>query len=435
MAQQGAKKTVPRLRFPEFRNLEGWAEYNLGEISMFVTERVGTASCTPYTITSGIGLVSQKEKLGRTIAGNSLKNYVVLQTNDFAYNKSATKAFPQGFIARYTGSERAAVPNSIFSCFRVDEEMVSPAFLENQFAANLHGKWLRNRIAVGARAHGSLQVSDDDLMALPVPLPSGTKSLVEQQKITDCLTSLDEVIAAQGRKVEALKAHKRGLMQQLFPREGETRPCLRFPEFQNAPEWHGESLARLGHFLSPLSGKTASDFDCGDAKFIPYSNVFEHAFTDAAALRAVNVSAGERQNSVRKGDVFFTVSSETPADAGMSSVLLEDIDDCYLNSFCALFRFSEASAVDSVFAGYFFRSPPVRSYLASNAQGTIRYNISRSVFQELQLLLPTLGEQRRIAGCLSFVDTQIAAKSSQLAALKTHKQGLMQQLFPASGVG
>src|SRR5690606_17307678 len=146
-----------------------------------------------YTITSGVGLVSQQEKLGRTIAGNSLKNYIVLQRDDFAYNKSATKAFPQGFVARYVGEERAAVPNSIFTCFRVKEDKVAPAFLDNLFATNLHGSWLRNRIAVGARAHGSLNVSDDDLMDLPVPLPGGSLSLAEQQKIADCLTSLDEV--------------------------------------------------------------------------------------------------------------------------------------------------------------------------------------------------------------------------------------------------
>lgn len=112
---------VPQLRFPEFRNAGEWFTIELGEISQFVTERAGTTICTPYTITSGVGLISQEEKLGRTIAGNSLKNYIVLQKNDFAYNKSATKAYPQGFIACYLGDDRAAVPNSIFTCFRVNK--------------------------------------------------------------------------------------------------------------------------------------------------------------------------------------------------------------------------------------------------------------------------------------------------------------------------
>ena len=171
MAKRGAKTATPRLRFPEFRQTGEWTTAALGTITQLINERVGTTDCVPYTVTSGIGLVSQQDKLGRTIAGQSLKNYIVLQRDDFAYNKSATKVYPQGFIARYCGSERAAVPNSIFTCFRITDETVHPVFLENLFLSNLHGNWLRGRIAVGARAHGSLNVSDDDLMTLPVPLP------------------------------------------------------------------------------------------------------------------------------------------------------------------------------------------------------------------------------------------------------------------------
>jgi len=218
--KQAKQPLVPRLRFPEFRDAGEWNTVELGKLSRLLTERVGSTTCTPYTITSGVGLISQEEKLGRTIAGNSLKNYLVLQYNDFAYNKSATKAYPQGFITLYTGDERAAVPNSIFTCFRVDQNQAIPTFLDALFTSNLHGKWLRARIAVGARAHGSLQVSDDDLMATPVPLPNGTSSLEEQQKIADCLSSLDDLIEAQSHKLELLKAHKKALMQQLFPSGG-----------------------------------------------------------------------------------------------------------------------------------------------------------------------------------------------------------------------
>ena len=188
MAKEGKTAVVPKLRFPEFKK-GGWSSAELGRFASFVTERVGTTECIPYTVTSGEGLISQQEKLGQTIAGNSIKNYIVLQHDEFAYNKSATKAFPQGFIARYAGTDRAAVPNSIFTCFRVDNNVVEPAYLDYLFSSNLHGKWLRTRITIGARAHGSLNVSDDDLMALPVPLPEGPASLDEQQKIADCLTS------------------------------------------------------------------------------------------------------------------------------------------------------------------------------------------------------------------------------------------------------
>lgn len=231
-----SKRTLtPKLRFPEFR--EQWDEVELSQLANPISDRVGTMSCIPYTVTSGLGLVSQEEKLGRTIAGNSLRNYIRLQKGDFAYNKSATKAYPEGYIARYLDEVKAAVPNSIFTCFRVASEKVDPAYLDFLFAGNLHGRWLRKFLTIGARAHGSLNVSDDDLMALPVPLPSPP----EQQKIAECLSSLDGLIAAEGRKLAALRDHKCGLMQQFFPQPGQTQPRLRFPEFQNAGEWVSDS--------------------------------------------------------------------------------------------------------------------------------------------------------------------------------------------------
>ena len=125
------------------------------------------------SVTTGVGLLSQEEKFGRTIAGNSYKNYIRLQTNDFAYNKSATKEFPQGYIARFSGTTDAAVPNSIFTCFRPDAAAIIPEYLDHLLHGNHHGRWLRKYIMVGARAHGALSVSDDALMSMPVPLPAG----------------------------------------------------------------------------------------------------------------------------------------------------------------------------------------------------------------------------------------------------------------------
>ncbi|MBK6595744.1 MAG: restriction endonuclease subunit S [Burkholderiales bacterium] len=144
------------------------------------------------------------------------------------------KSIQKRFLTLYNGVKLAAVPNSIFTCFRVNGTSPYPPYLKYLFAGNLHGQWLRKFIQVGARAHGSLSINDGDLLALPVPLPSGQSSLKEQQKIADCLSSLDELIAAQARKVDALKTHKKGLMQQLFPREVETQPRLRLPEFRDA---------------------------------------------------------------------------------------------------------------------------------------------------------------------------------------------------------
>ena len=424
-------RVVPNLRFPEFRGAGDWHFEPLSDIAKLISERAGTSKCVPMSVTTGVGLLSQEEKFGRIIAGNSYMNYIRIQTNDFAYNKSATKEFPQGYIARYRGMRDAAVPNSIFTCFRPDAAAVIPEYLDHLLHGNHHGRWLRKYITVGARAHGALSVSDDDLMSMPVPLPPAPASRAEQLKIADCLGSLDDLIVAAARNLGALRQHKIGLMQRLFPRPGETVPRLRFPEFRNAADWKTEILGTQGRFLSSLTGKTAKDFDTGGAAFVPYMNVFSNAFTNVTELRSVNVGKDESQNAVARGDVFFTVSSETPEEAGMSSVLLERIDNCYLNSFCALFRFDKGRSPDSVFLGYLLRSAPVREYLSRGAQGATRYNISRATFRSLPILIPSGAEQKKIADCFGPLDDLIATEDRKLDSLRQHKRGLLQQFFPS----
>ncbi|MBS0556765.1 MAG: restriction endonuclease subunit S [Proteobacteria bacterium] len=427
MAKQGEKTVTPRLRFPEFRGAKDWTLIELRQLAEFVTERVGATECIPYTITSGVGLVSQQEKLGRTIAGNSLKNYVLLQRNDFAYNKSATKTFPQGFIARYIGDERAAVPNSIFTCFRTNGEVINPVYLDGLFSTNLHGNWLRTRIAVGARAHGSLNVSDEDLMDLPVPLPDGPSSLTEQRKIADCLTSLDELIAAQGRMVEALKAHKRGLMQQLFPREGEAHPRLRFPEFRDAPEWAAgkasdivEVLQGYG-FPERLQGNKEAEFPfykvsdisaCVDAGGTFLADAKNHI--DAAVLEEL------RARLLPAGTTVFAKIGEAIRSNKRAIVTRP----CLVDNNAAGVKALQGLAEDR-FVYYLWSQIPLIEY-----SGGVVPAVNKSTIEQIQVRYPDIDEQQRIADCLSSLDTKIAAASSQLSSLRLHKQGLMQQLFP-----
>lgn len=210
-------------------------------------------------------------------------------------------------------------------------------------------------------------------------------------------------------------------------------PKLRFPEFRGAKAWEEKTLGNEGELYSSLTGKAGADFDAGEARFVTYMNVFSNAFVDPNALRFVDVKEGENQNAVASGDVFFTISSETPDEVGMSSVLLEDLENCYLNSFCALFRFYEGKRPNSVFTGYLLRQPLVRGYFTKKAQGSTRFNLSKDAFRNLPLLVPTPAEQQKIAECLSSVDELIAAQARKVDALRTHKKGLMQQLFPREG--
>lgn len=418
---------APTLRFPEFQDAEPWAAFELGSLSRFVTERVGATACTPYTITSGVGLVSQQEKLGRTIAGNSIKNYIVLQKNDFAYNKSATKAYPQGFIAIYASDDRAAVPNSIFTCFRVDQNLVIPSFLDKLFYFNVHGKWLKRRIAVGARAHGSLQVNDDDLMAVPLPMPKGSRSLAEQQKIADCLSSIDELITAEIRKLETLKTHKKGLMQQLFPRNGETVPRLRFPDFLEAGEWKIKSLGTVctvlqGYgFPETLQGRTE-----GQYPFCKVSDISRSVAENGGSLsKAANyVSANDlatlRAKLVPIGATVFAKIGEALRLNRRAFVQCECLID---NNAVGI------KAIPGVANDYFIYLLSQLIDLNDHCGGAVP-SVNKSTLEAIEVVVPEVDEQEKIAASMSYHDELIRSQEKKIDVLKIHKTGLMQQLFP-----
>ena len=208
-------ETAPRLRFPEFRDAEGWSAPMLAEISKLIDERVGDRKLTPISISAGIGFVPQVEKFGRDISGEQYRRYTVIRDGDFVYNKGNSIRFPQGCIYDLQGWGEAAAPN-VFICFRLKEGYEN-GFFRQYFEKNIHGIQLKKYITSGARSNGLLNISKETFFAIRIPLPSKA----EQQKIADCLGSLDDVIAMQARKVDALKTHKKGLMQQLFPRMDE----------------------------------------------------------------------------------------------------------------------------------------------------------------------------------------------------------------------
>ncbi|MFB9140919.1 restriction endonuclease subunit S [Maritalea porphyrae] len=382
------------------------------------------------SITSGVGLVSQMEKFGRIIAGDSYKNYLQLKKNDFAYNKSATKEYPEGFIALYTGEELAAVPNSIFTCFRIKGEAVSPKYLNYLFLGNLHGRWLRKFIEVGARAHGSLSINNSDLLALSVPVPPGPNSLKEQQKIADCLASADALIEAQGRKVEALKAHKKGLMQQLFPQEGETKPRLRFPEFDGTGKWEECEFPNV-IFFQEGPGIMAVDFHDHGVPLVRLSGLSGQSVTLEGCnyLDPAKVLKKWEHFRLEVGDIVVSCS----ATLGRPAI----VDDAAAGAvfYTGLIRFRPKSRrLDAGYLEVFLGSPSF-SWQAEAAAvgGGIRHFGPTHLRGMKAPLPPSVDEQQRIADCLTSLDVLITAETQKLDTLKTHKKGLMQQLFPQIG--
>ena len=407
---------VPKLRFPKFIKNPEWSVYALKDFSNPITRRAGTKKYTLLSITSGVALVSQMEKFGREIAGGAYKNYIVIEQGDFAYNKSSTKQFPEGYIAKLNNYKNGAVPNSIFTCFRIADEEVCKIFIDYIFQSNYHGSWLRKFIAVGARSHGSLNIEDVHLWSLPIALPE----FAEQQKIADCLTSLDDLIAAENKKLEAHRVYKKGLMQKLFPAEGETVPKWRFPEFRDSGEW---ALKKLGSFAKVLMCKRIHTHETsgdGDVPFYKIGTLGNQA--DAYIAQELFNLYREKYNYPKIGEVLLTCSGT------VGKCLPYDGMDAY-------YQDSNIVWIDNPTLEL---SNEMLLYIMSNVNwaklnSTTITRIYGDDLRDLMLKFPkSESEQQKIAGCLLSLDNQISAQTEKIETLKQHKKGLMQGLFPSA---
>lgn len=262
-----------------------------------------------------------------------------------------------------------------------------------------------------------LEVSKKDFSRFKIPVPP----LAEQRKIAEVLGLWDKAIEKQSQLIEQLTLRKSGLMQQLLTAK------RRLPVFSGP--WKKVRLGDIGDTYNGLSGKNKDDFEYGNAQFIPYINVFSNERIDTNNLGCVQIEPNEQQNTVKYGDIFFTVSSETPDEVGMASVLLEYLDNTYLNSFCFGYRLNDFSTLNPFFAAYLFRTEHFRSYMSVLAQGSTRFNISKKEVMKLKIDLPTIEEQTAIAQVLTVADREIELAQQKLELLRQQKRGLMQQLL------
>ncbi|WP_394678766.1 restriction endonuclease subunit S [uncultured Sphingobacterium sp.] len=192
--------------------------------------------------------------------------------------------------------------------------------------------------------------------------------------------------------------------------------------------WKLKNLGDLGATYNGLSGKNKDNFGFGKP-YIQYKQVFDSSKIEIKNCGFVEILENEKQNTVRYGDVFFTVSSETSKEIGMSSVLLEHTNETYLNSFCFGYRPFSFQVLNPLFSSYFFRSEIFRNEIIKLAQGSTRYNLSKVELMKLNISLPCLDEQITIGEFLSFIDAKIQIEKKLLRNYQLKKQYLLQNLF------
>jgi type I restriction enzyme S subunit len=422
----GGKDLMPKLRFPEFEEADGWKEMPLQKLARPVTDRVTTGDAANVLSLSGEhGLVLQSEYFGKRIAGDSTDRYLKIRKDDFVYNDRTTKASSFGTIKRlsaYTGG----IVSPIYKCFRF-QSGENPAFWEWYFESGSHNPALGGLINEGARA-GRFNISVTQFLSTNAWRPDEA----EQQKIAECLDSVDALIAAQGRKVEAQKAHKRGLMQQLFPQEDETQPRLRFPEFRSAGQWKEKSLSTLCDVKHGYAFEGEFFANEGEYVLLTPGNFYESGgYRDQGSKQKYYTGEIPAGYVLNQGDLLVAMTEQAKGLLG-SPILVPESNRFLHNQRLGLVTNRPGVEWANEFFFHFFNTDAVRKAIQASASGAKVRHTSPTKIGDIVSSYPTsVAEQQCIADCLTSLDDLIAAETRKLDTLKTHKKGLMQQLFPA----
>lgn len=404
---------IPRLRFPGFTG-----EWQEKPLSSFLSEHrtKSDGRCEVHSVSVSKGVVNQIEYLGRSFAAADTSKYNLVKPNDIIYTKSPTGAFPYGIVKQNKNPYNVIV-SPLYAVYTPINKYIGyilDSYFESPVATN---NYLVSLIQKGAK--NTIQISNDTFISKSLFMPTDE---AEQEKIAGCLMALDEFIAAQGQKVEALKERKRGLMQQLFPQQGETTPRLRFPGFTG--NWQEKKLSDVFTRLTRKNSENNKNILTISAQ---YGLISQLEFFK----KSVAASDVTGYYLLHKGDFAYNKSSSQGKPVGAIKPL-KLYDKGVVSTLYICFRCKDPNAIS--FWEQYFESGIFDKEIMSIAQEGARnhglLNVSTNDFFCLNIKMPSPNEQQKIAACLASLDEIIATESAKLEALKVHKRGLMQQLFP-----
>lgn len=416
---------VPKLRFPGFS-----APWAYEPLAKFLKEHKlkNTAGRDVFSVSMEYGIVNQIELLGRSFAAADTSHYTIGRRYDVVYTKSPLKAFPFGIVkqCKFDGEVALSPLYGVFSPPNPHVGLMIEAYFESPNRAK---KFLSPLCQKGAK--NTLQITNTTFLSGRLPLPAEP---AEQQKIAECLSSVDELISAQARKVDELKTHKKGLMQQLFPREGETQPRLRFPEFQNAGEWEESPLSDF--ILSLNAGVSVNSGDSRPADknelgVLKTSAITKGQFNPDENKVVLAESELSRLREHVTGGTIIMCRKNTPALVGANAYVEATHQNLFLPDL--LWAAKPRAGVSMRFLAFILGSEKGRTALSKLAKGSSASmsNITKPEVLAFSVMAPSPAEQHHIASCLSSLDALITTETKKLEVLKTHKKGLMQQLFPS----
>ncbi len=407
MVKQSKTLVVPRLRFPSFREAEGWDLRRGDDLFDAINSRASSGGLPILAITQEYGAIPRGEiDYHVSVTEKSVESYKVVERGDFIIS---LRSFQGGIeYSRYRG-----ICSPAYVVLRRkgegSDDYFRYLFKSTRFILQL----TRNIEGLRDGKMISYKQFSDQLIQVPRP--------PEQRKIADCLTSLDEMIGAQRLKVKALRTYKRGLVRRLFPRAGEALPSLRFPEFRGEPAWKEVKAGTL----------FANRAERGSTSLPIYSVTITEGLVRRTSLdrRIDDLAEASGNKKAYQHDIAYNMMRMWQGASGVA------YEECMVSP--AYVVLSPQSGVYSPFYGYLFKLPQMLRLFTSHSRGLTedRLRLYYQDFSNIPLPYPDVREQEKIAYCLFSLDARIAIESEKLDALKSHKTGLMQQLFPAAAEG
>jgi len=401
--REAGRGLVPRLRFPEFREDGEWSKEKIGAVASL---HKGKGISKAEIVANGIHPCIRYGEL-YTIYGETIHE-TISSTNVDASELFLSKR--NDVIIPASGETKIDIAKA--SCVMSDDialggdlNVIRSSQNGIFFSYQLNGP-LRLSIAKVAQGDTVVHLYPTQIGQLDVFIPS----LNEQQKIADCLSSLDDLITAEAQKLDTLKVHKKGLMQQLFPSEGETVPKLRFPEFREAGEWEEKTLSALAENLDnrriPV---TESDRIKGAIPYYGASGIVDYIHNFIFDEDLLCISEDGANLVSRSTPIAFSITGKT-----------------WVNNHAHVLKFA-SRYVQKIVEDY-LNLISLEDYLTGMAQP----KLNRAMLDTIPVPIPPDEcEQQKIASCLSSLDDLITAQTQKIDLLKSHKKGLMQQLFPS----
>jgi type I restriction enzyme S subunit len=411
MTEQPDNKT-PRIRLKGFSGK--WDEKSIGKILSEAKRQIVLKDDERYELVTvkrrNGGVVSRGHLFGREIL---VKNYSQLLTGDFLISKRQVVHGATGIVPFELN--KAIVSNEYLVAIGNNE--IATEFLTLIASLpDMRKKFFLSSYGVDIE---KLFFDVEDWKKRSITLPKHS----EQVQIVRFFLELDQLIDLHQRKHEKLVTLKKSMLQKMFPSAKATSPEIRFKGFTKS--WDALKLEEIGQPFAGLFGKNKNDFGQGQGRFITYMGVFGNPISNMSMTGLIGID--KNQNEVKKGDVLFTISSETPNEVGMSSVWSEDVKNVYLNSFC--FGFRPLPSLNTNYLAYAFRSSVFREKVCRLGQGISRYNISKTKMLKLSINIPEPKEQQKIGGYFVTLDKLISRHAVQLQKLKQIKTACLEKMF------